>query len=332
MPLITYEMPNWLTKWVESGSDPADLPTKSRNKLAKINISNEILDEYETQGYQLTLRQLFYQLVSRDIIPNKQSEYKALGSAVSDGRMWGLIDWDRLVDRGRDFIRRSHWTDPSDIISSAAHGYGIDCWTKSQTRIEVWVEKQALEDVIARPAQRFDCGYIACKGYMSQSEMWAAAQRIITFEKKGQQVIILHLGDHDPSGIDMTRDIQERLWKFDSNVHVERIALTMEQIEDQQPPPNPAKTTDTRYESYLNEFGEESWELDALEPAFIDQLITNHIEEHIDESYHNRRTEENDGKHCLLEVARRWDEVTSFMEDNPEYDADDDENEDEDEE
>ena len=77
--------------------------------------------------------------------------------------------------------------------------------------------------------------------------MWGAAQRLIGHEKAGRDTVVVHLGDHDPSGLDMTRDIQERLEMFGSTAIIDRIALTWEQIEEYGPPPNPAKTTDARY-------------------------------------------------------------------------------------
>ena len=89
---------------------------------------------------------------------------------------------------------------------------------------------------------------------------------------------ILHLGDHDPSGIDMTRDNAERLADvFGGDVELKRIALNMDQIDEYAPPPNPAKVTDSRFEQYLLMYGAESWELDALEPSVINELIVNEV-------------------------------------------------------
>lgn len=119
----------------------------------------------------------------------------------------------------------------------------------------------------------------SCRGYPSSTEIWNAAQRIIAKKKFS---VILHLGDHDPSGIDMTRDIEERLSLFGANVEIKRIALNMEQVEEYNPPPNPAKVTDSRAKNYIKRYGDSSWELDALEPRMLDNLIKSHIEEHLD--------------------------------------------------
>jgi hypothetical protein len=318
MPLIRYEHPAWLREWRRKSDGDLQidlLPSNQREKMAMIAAAVDILTEYEEKGYQLTLRQLYYQFVARDLIKNDDRNYKRLGSAVSDGRMWGFIDWEHLVDRGRNFLTRTHWRDPAEIIAATAHSFSRDRWENSEYRFEVWVEKQALEDIVSRACTPLDVGYLACKGYMSQSEMWSAAQRIRAFEDTGQQVILLHLGDHDPSGIDMTRDIADRLRGFGCECDVQRIALTMEQIEQYGPPPNPAKVTDSRFEDYLSRYGSESWELDALEPEVIVELIRSHVQERVDESYTAVHREELEGRTLLQRASEQWDELRDHLDD-----------------
>ncbi len=237
---------------------------------------NEIVTEYVAEGYDLTLRQVFYQLVARDIIPNKQSEYNKLGTAINNGRLAGLIDWNSIVDRTRRHEANAHWDSPSDILNDSVDQYAIDTRANQNDYLEVWVEKDALVGVIERACEPLDIGYLSCRGYVSQSAMWRAAMRFKEQEQLYGKLctVLLHLGDHDPSGIDMTRDIQDRLTMFGSDVEVKRIALDMEQVEEYSPPPNPAKTTDSRYATYRDEYGDESWELDALDPRVITQLIT----------------------------------------------------------
>jgi len=243
--------------------------------LAIIETANKIVNEYKADGYDLTLRQLYYQFVARDIIPNKQSEYNKLGTAINNGRLAGLIDWDSIVDRTRKHEANPHWDSPAGIIEDSATQYAIDTRADQNDYLEVWVEKDALVGVIERACAPLDIGYLSCRGYVSQSAMWRAAMRFKNQERNGKDCTILfHLGDHDPSGIDMTRDIQDRLAMFGSGVEVKRIALDMAQVEKYQPPPNPAKTTDSRYSQYMQEYGEDSWELDALDPRVISELIT----------------------------------------------------------
>lgn len=242
--------------------------------LLMIEKANEIIAEYDEQGYELTLRQLYYQFVARDLIPNKQTEYKKLGSIINDGRLAGMISWASIVDRTRNLMGNQHWDSPSQRVRAAAGGYRIDKWAAQVYRVEVWIEKDALVGVIANVCSRNDVDYFSCRGYTSQSEMWAAGRRLKGYIAEGQKPVIIHLGDHDPSGIDMTRDIKERLTLFaNASITVERIALNMNQVRKYKPPPNPAKLSDTRSKPYIKQFGSSSWELDALEPKAIEQLV-----------------------------------------------------------
>jgi len=220
--------------------------------------ADDIMREYANQGYDLTLRQLYYQFVARGICPNKQSEYKRLGDVVSNGRLAGRLDWSLLVDRTRAPHSNSHWSDPSEIIASAAVSFQLDKWKGQSNYVEVWVEKEALAGVVSTATSPLDVTRFSCRGYVSQSAMWEASNRFRKHEEQGRNGIILHLGDHDPSGIDMSRDIQDRMRLFKSRVEVRRIALNMDQIEVLKPVPNPTKMTDARAESYVEQFGHES--------------------------------------------------------------------------
>lgn len=245
----------------------------SPKSLGLIDTANKIIAEYTAQGFNLTLRQLYYQFVARDVIPNTQREYKNLGSIINDGRLAGVIDWNAIEDRTRNLVSNSHWETPADIVRACANQYQIDKWANQDTRVEVWIEKDALIGVIEKVCQSNDVAYFSCRGYTSQSEIWGAARRLQNFESEGQETVIIHLGDHDPSGKDMTRDIQDRLRLFGAETTVERIALNMDQIRKYKPPPNPCKITDSRANGYIKEFGKSSWELDALEPQTLSKLI-----------------------------------------------------------
>ncbi len=246
--------------------------------LRTIQLVNEVIDEYQSMGYDLTLRQLYYQLVAKGYIENSDKSYKRVGELINNARLAGLIDWYAITDRTRNMRSRSHWDSPGEIIRSAINQYFIDLREDQPYYIEVWVEKEALVEVVGKACHDLDVPYFACRGYVSQSEMWAAAQRLKFMERYREGSVILHLGDHDPSGVDMTRDIQERLAMFGAETEVKRIALTYEQIQYYGPPPNPAKITDSRCKSYIEKYGNESWELDALKPTVIHDLITEHVE------------------------------------------------------
>ena len=273
-----------------------------------IETANKIIDEYKADGYDLTLRQLYYQFVARDFIPNKQIEYKKLGTAINNGRLAGLIDWNSIVDRTRKHEANAHWDSPSDIIEDSADQYAIDTRASQDDYLEVWVEKDALVGVIERACEPLDIGYLSCRGYVSQSAMWRAAMRFKRQEQNGKDcTILLHLGDHDPSGIDMSRDIQDRLTMFGSEVLVKRIALDMEQVKEYKPPPNPAKTTDSRYASYRDEYGDDSWELDALDPRVINELIMSQAADYTDKGKRKKLIKKQESERQeIREIADNW--------------------------
>ncbi|MCK4521372.1 MAG: hypothetical protein KAU20_02275 [Nanoarchaeota archaeon] len=280
-----------------------DIFNFTKKTLAVIGQANEIIVEYQAQGFSLTLRQIYYQFVSRDLIPNRQNEYNKLGNVLNNGRLAGLIDWNAIEDRTRFVRSLSHWNNPSQIIDACADQYRVDRWEDQKYRLEVWIEKDALTGIIEGICEEHDIPYFSCRGYVSQSEVWRAAIRLNGYF--GQDTRIIHLGDHDPSGIDMTRDIQDRLRLFKCSADVERIALNMDQVEQYSPPPNPAKLTDSRCEGYIAEYGSDSWELDALEPSVIVDLIRSKIEGYKDQDkWEESEDREEEGREKLAEVSR----------------------------
>lgn len=276
-----------------------------QSSLDVIEQANAIIEEYQAQGYSLTLRQLYYQMVARDMIENTQRSYKRLGSKLNNARLAGLVNWFAIEDRTRNLKGQPHWSSPASIIESAVSSYQIDKWKHQPFYVEVWIEKDALVSVAKRICDRLDVPYFSCRGYTSSSEMWSAGRRILRKRRGGKAPIILHLGDHDPSGIDMTRDIRERLEMFSEGpVQVERIALNMNQVHQHNPPPNPAKVTDSRSDGYIALYGNESWELDALPPQVLTGLIRENVLSFRDNDlWEEAVARENEEKQALREAA-----------------------------
>jgi hypothetical protein len=283
---------------------------KFRKKtLEKIEQANEIIEEYEQEDLTLTLRQLYYQFVARGFIPNTQNEYDNLGIVISDARLAGLISWDAIEDRTRNLQANADWKDPGEIVYAAADSFHMDRWVDQRYRPEVWVEKEALVGVIDNICNELDVDYFACRGYVSQSEMWNAGQRFLRYTQQDQVPVIIHLGDHDPSGIDMTRDIVDRLKVFAyGNVTLERIALNMDQVQQYNPPPNPAKLTDTRCNSYISKYGSHCWELDALEPKTLRNLVKDAVLKNLDKPKFDAIAEQEEAhRNVLRMVSNNWE-------------------------
>jgi len=285
------------------------------SSLLIIEKANEILADYESQGLILTLRQLYYQFVARGIVDNKQTEYDKIGAIISDARLAGLVDWSLMEDRTRSLRRITHWETPQDIISAVAQQYKEDLWRDQEVRIEAWIEKDALVGVIEKVCREMRIEYFACRGYSSQSAQYEAGQRLARYRKAGQMPVILHLGDHDPSGMDMSRDNEERLSMFAGGpIELRRLALNMDQIQKYSPPPNPAKETDSRAKEYIRKYGNESWELDALEPSMIDKLIRDEVLALRDEDkWEAAEQEEEEHRAALQLVSDRWRQVQTYV-------------------
>ena len=309
------------------------LSSKNIEILQRINA---ILEEYRKQGYKLTLRQLYYQLVSRDVIPNKDSEYKKLSGILTKGRMAGVVDWTAIEDRLRVPYLPYYVNDVEEALKDTIDHYRRDRQEGQDVMIELWVEKDALSSVLKRITQKYHIRLMVNRGYSSTTAMHDAyerfSQHVDRFDDRGldhleaeekvptkSKVVVLYLGDHDPSGIDMVRDIRDRMltffhgeavdngelpddddWYkdafkenyFDEVFKINRIGLTMNQIKRFNPPPNPVKLKDTRSEWYVKRYGETCWEVDALNPQTLHEVVEDGIYEVMDDEQFKRIAQE----------------------------------------
>lgn len=274
----------------------------SKSNKERLELINDIIEEYQADGYVLTLRQLYYQLVTRDVIPNKQSEYSKLSTLLKEGRMAGIVDWDAIEDRLRKPQTPSSWETPKDILNAVIQQYALPRQAGQPTYLEVWVEKDALSGVLRRVTEKYHVPILVNRGYSSASAMFDSYNRFNAAHERGQEVKILYLGDYDPSGIDMIRDIRDRIIEFiigdygyqdidealsDFRFSIEPIALTREQIRQYNPPPNPAKQSDPRAKDFIAKHGGTSWEVDALRPEVLNQLLDGSIRENINEDIYS---------------------------------------------
>lgn len=278
----------------------------------------EITDEYASEGYVLTLRQLHYQLVKSNWIVNHDSAYKKLGNILDDCKYAGIIDWDNIEDRGRLPYIPYYVNDVEDALNDTIEQYRIDRQRGQEDYIELWTEKDALSAILKRSTEKYHIQLVVNKGYTSSSAIYRAYQRCVSQISKGKTVTILYFGDHDPSGLDMIRDIRERLEfmlregdhysdlfhdrEIEDWFKVLPIGLTMEQIKKYKLPPNPTKLTDSRANKYIKKYGKICWEVDALNPKTLTSIIETNIQKIIDiDQYHLMLNEEAAGSEELKE-------------------------------
>ncbi len=267
----------------------------------------KIVDEYVDDGYRLTLRQLYYQLVSQNTIPNENSEYPKLSTILKDARMCGKIDWDVIEDRVRIPQMPSEWKNIPDLVNSAVYSYRKNRMHGQTNYVEVWVEKDALSGVLLPITQEYHVNLMVNRGYSSVSAMHDASLRFQEAINNNKKCTILYLGDHDPSGLDMIRDVYDRLSSFNVYVDVKPIALTQQQIKKYNPPPNPTKITDPRAVDYIAQYGKTSWELDALKPKVLNKLLRTNIKKLINmNKYNSIIMEEEQEKVKLIELLDKF--------------------------
>ncbi len=241
---------------------------------------------YQEKGIKMTLRQLYYQLVAGDLIPNDIKVYSKLSTFVTDLRYNGLIDWDAIEDRGRRPIEPPEFSNLDDLVEAALYTYRLPRWSDQEKHVELFTEKDALSSILEPIANEYHINFCVNRGYASATAMYNLFERALRNIRKGKKVVILYLGDHDPSGLDMIRDIEERLNEFIAApwdciyFKVEQVALSMNQIKKYSPPPNPAKIQDPRAKGYIQRFGRKSWEVDALPPDIMIQTVKKAIEKH----------------------------------------------------
>lgn len=284
-------------------------PTSARQKL--LEQAKAIIAQYRSAGYRLTVRQTYYQLVARDIIPNNQRSYKRIVDLLARGRMAGMVDWEAIEDRGRTTNRVSTWDNPGQIVRSAAHSYRVDPWENQPYWVEVMCEKDALSGVLRPVCDEYRVAFTANKGYSSLSHLKEVGERLRRKAREGKEIQVIYFGDHDPSGLDMDRDLDERLSLFSywTPIDFTRAALLFEQVQEFNPPPNPAKFSDSRAPGYVSEYGTESWELDAVEPEELARLVRARLEQVIDhEQWEMDEQQEDEQRQQLLEFAGRWED------------------------
>ena len=259
-----------------------DFRGESRSLLTDCN---DIIALYQGQGLRLTLRQLYYQLVSRNIIPNQERAYKKLGGLVSQGRLAGVIDWEAIEDRIRVPQRVTEWDSPLAIMQAVVSQYRLPRWPTQPRYVELWVEKDALSGVLLPISRQYHVTLMTNRGYSSQSAMKESAERLENACLDGREATIFYVGDLDPSGEDMVRDVEDRLRLLTRDrvsLAVIKLAITFSQVQQYNPPPNPTKLTDSRAKGFIAKYGASSYEADALPPDVLAGIVRGAIEKGID--------------------------------------------------
>lgn len=272
----------------------------SNDHLVLVVQANRILESFQVK---MTVRQLYYQLVATDIIPNNVKSYKRIVGIIRDARMCGILDWDWIEDRLREPRIPSSWESIEDIIDIAKRQFCLDRWSQQDDYIEVWLEKDALAGIVGAVTQEWKVPLQVNRGYSSVVALREAAHRFMHASKRGKQCFIGYFGDHDPSGEDMVRDIQDRLVRFHARLEVKKLAILRDDIDQYDLPPQPVKDTDARAAGFRMAHGDDCVELDALRPDVLTGRVQEFIENHLDMEEWDRVRMEEDRQRDSITVS-----------------------------
>jgi len=252
-----------------------------KQSLELLTQVQEIIDSYD---FALTLRQIYYQLVARQIIPNEQRYYKKLSRLCVAGRDEGILPEEGFADRLRAVDKLGSWPDLNEFMQTVKRSYRKDKWQNQDNYLEIWTEKDALRSVLTEITYQYDVALMVARGQLSRTEVYRTAERYKT--KNDKECYLYYCGDFDPSGLSIYDSIKKRIMDFGVFINFERIALTQKQIEKYQLPSDPAKQSDPNYNKFVSNYGSDMVvELDSLPPDVLRKIIEDCILQNIDEGY-----------------------------------------------
>jgi hypothetical protein len=247
---------------------------KHAKTLAVIEAARVVLESHNP----MTLRQVYYRLVSRQVLENTRAQYQALSNALVTARQEGVIPWDWIEDRTRRPRSVNMWRDLADFAQTAVRAYRRDVWGSQPCYLETWLEKDALSGIFESVLSPYGVTLCVGRGYDGWSSIHGAAERY----GDGGGVTVLYFGDFDPSGEDMVRSLSKRLGFFECQPEIVKCALTAQDIENYHLPPDFTKRTDTRAAAFVAKWGDMAVELDALPPDVLEKRLRSEVESRLD--------------------------------------------------
>jgi hypothetical protein len=216
-----------------------------------------VLESY----HPMTVRQCFYQLVSRGTIAKTEQEYKTVVRLLTEMRRRGQIPFGYIADNTRWMRKPTTYHSIKQMLEYSQRTYRRSIWNDQESYVEVWLEKDALAGFLYEETKRWDVPLMVTRGYPSVSYLYGAAEAIAA---QMNPTFIYYFGDHDPSGQDITRTVEAGLREFapDADITFARVAVTDEQIRLFRLATRPTKATDSR----VKHFEGESVEVDAIDP------------------------------------------------------------------
>ncbi|MEP7105869.1 MAG: hypothetical protein ABI838_08485 [Chloroflexota bacterium] len=275
-------------------------PTRSRRTKADMALLAEAIIEIVAENQPVTVRQVFYRMVSAGLIAKSEGEYNGtVGRLLRDLRLEGAIPFGWIADNTRWMRKPTTYGSVEDALRQTARYYRRAVWRDLDQYVEVWLEKDALAGVLIEETDPYDVPLMVTRGYPSLSYLHEAAEAIEGIDKP---TFIYYFGDHDPSGEDIRRNVERRLREFapDADISFVHVAVTAEQITQWQLPTRPTKRSDTRAANFRGE----SIEVDAIAPQQLRDMVRGVIGQHVDdERLRVLRVAEQSEREILMRLA-----------------------------
>jgi DNA topoisomerase VI subunit A len=257
---------------------------RDRRTRAEVQAIRETIKSILSADHPQTVRQVFYQLVTRGAIEKTENEYQAtVIRLLSEMRLTGEIRWSWIVDESRRTRFTQTFDNIGDALRDTAKYYRRSALHDCDSYIEIWSEKEALAGIIYEAASDYDVPVIVSKGMPSLTQVYGSFCSIKLAARAGKDSHIYQFGDHDPTGCLIPKTIESRLYEFCEKHNcapptVERIALTEEHISEYKLPTRPTKRDGN---THAHKFEGDSVELDALPSGELRELVRDCIERHI---------------------------------------------------
>jgi hypothetical protein len=256
-------------------------PTNRRGR-AEIQAIKDAIYDALVEDQPMTVRQVFYRLVSTGVIDKREGEYKStVVRLLGDMRRAGEIPFDWIADSTRWMRKPKSYSSLDNMLKRTAEAYRRSVWDNQDCYVEIWLEKDALAGVLYQETSSWDVPLMVTRGYPSLSFLHDAAE---TIAAQGKPTHLYYFGDYDPSGVDIPRKVESDLREFAPAAEIEfnRVAVTREQIESMKLTTRPTKRTDSRAKGFIGE----SVEVDAIPPKVLRGIVSDCITRHVDERAH----------------------------------------------
>ncbi len=284
-------------------SYPASPMKRLRRTRAEMDVIRDALLRIVNAGSGMTVRHLFYRLVSAGVVEKTEAEYdNTVARLAVELRRSGDIPFGKIIDGSRLYTAPMTYNGVSEALHDTAHLYRRSYWREADRDLECWCEKDAIRALIQDVTWQLAVPLMVTRGFSSESIVQSLAEDT---KRSGKPRVILSLNDYDPSGSIMLPDILRRARHYAPGAyfHSEQVALTREQVTLYRLPTRPTKVAGN---SHAARFADtESVELDALEPTTLQVLLRQAIEAHIDQRQLAIMQEaEHSERASLLDLAR----------------------------